>query len=128
MEVRNGDDSIAIYNVDTDGVLEFAGGKSAILGRTDWAGDLTDAELDELHRLVLDELDWFGRDFTSTDEPSDLKYTIRVRGKPGHRKIVITGRNNRIEPVQQLLATAAGRRNKAVLDSLPQPSVENLRP
>ena len=135
MEVRRGEDSIARYGVEADGTLTFAGGKSAILGSApDWTGSLTDAEAAELRELVMKH-DLLEAEFQSSNDPSDLKYTIHVRDRDSGewggglfagRRIRLIGEHPAITPIEALLAKAAARRNDPVIESLPRPSIETI--
>lgn len=122
MEVRRDEDSIAVYEVEPDGTITYAGGRKALLGGIDWTGELTDEEAAQLHELIHAH-DWFGPKVESTNEPAELHYTIKVRSAAGTRTIRVTGANPRIDPVHELLELAAGRRQEPVLDALPRPSL-----
>jgi len=122
LDVRTGDsDSIAIYRVQPDGIIEFAGGRDALLGSTTWTGTLTDEEIDTLVTLLRDH-QWYTQPFESTGQPDDLHQSGVVRGPTGFRRFEVTGEHPRIAPVRTLLERAAGRRNERVLDALPKPS------
>lgn len=132
MEVRKQENSIARYVVQPDGTLTFAGGKSALFGnKADWTGSLTDEEAAQI-RVIIKNNNLFQADLTSTNEPPDLQYTLQLSGGPGSfltggsRTIKLIGSHPAIDPLAEILFLAAARRNEAVLNKLPQPSIETI--
>lgn len=118
---RDGAQSIAIYRMNRDGTISYAGGKDALIGSTTWTGELTDKQIDTLVSL-LHELQWYTRPFESTGEPPELEQSGFVRGPDGFRKFHVVGEHPRITPMREALEQAAARRLDPVLDQLPRPS------
>ena len=127
--VRADQDSFARYRVEPDGTLSYGGGIDAALGKFTWTGSLTESELEQFKVLLQQNRQYRNRP-EAPDRPMDtVEYTIRLNitrdaGRPssGTRVYTVTGTCETLEPLHQLLQSAAMRRNADILNRLPQPS------
>jgi hypothetical protein len=116
--------SYALYRVETDGTLRFAGGLDAQQGRFTWDGPLTAEEREQLLEL-LRRHGWFATEPPSTGEPPGTTYRVRIdrRSQPSiRRRWRIRGETPAVTEVADLLEQASRRRNEEFLRALPQPS------
>jgi hypothetical protein len=121
--VSRGENAFALYRVSPDAMLSFAGGYDAVNRHYTWTGQLTETEREELLALIRIH-EWFTTPFVSTSRPPQWRYRIDLR-RPGEgRRFTVEGRHPRIEPVRELLATAATRRNEEFMRSLPKPGLQ----
>ncbi len=120
MFIENPGDSYAVYRVDEDGVLSFAGGVDAHDRKYTWSGPMTSEEIDRLHAL-LDEHRWFESGPKSSGTPPGRRYEIEL-SKPGVvRDFAVLGDGPSISPIFDLLETAARRRHEQFMQTLPKP-------
>jgi hypothetical protein len=121
--VRRDENAFSLYRVRPDGTLSFAGGYDAVNRDYTWSGQLTETEREQLLGLVrLHE--WFDTPFVSSGRPPQWRYRINIRRPGGGRRFTVDGQHARIEPVRELLATAAARRNEQFMRSLPTPGLQ----
>jgi hypothetical protein len=121
--VRRGENAFALYRVSPDGMLSFAGGYDAVNREYTWTGPLTATEREELRALIRVH-EWFATPFVSTSRPPQWGYRIDIQ-RPGEgRRFAVEGQHPRIEPVRELLETAAARRNEEFMRSLPKPGLQ----
>jgi hypothetical protein len=121
--VHRDENAFALYHVRPDGMLSFAGGYDAVNRDFSWSGQLTETEREQLLELIRG-LEWFETPFVSSGTPPQWRYRIDIRRPREGRRFTVDGRHPRIEPVRELLATAAARRNEQFMRSLPEPGLQ----
>ncbi len=118
--VDRGDRSYALYLMETDGMLHFAGGLDAYDREFTWAGPLTDEEVQQV-LAFLDEHDLWHTDPVSTNEPPENKYSVKLRKPGARRSFVIVGDGPDISPLYDLIETASRRKHEEFMQMMPEP-------
>jgi len=120
MYVRDASLAEAYYEVSSKGEFGFGGGLDARFTRASWTTPLTETDLNELNALI-EQNNWIGGDFKSTNEPKSFIYRIDVRNPAGHRRHDLKGDHPNVAPVRDWLHTISLRRLEPDLQKLPEP-------
>jgi len=123
-ERRNEPVGVAVWTVETDGTIRYAGGRDVVLGRTTWTGTL-DAEdirrLDEAVALIAEAPDGDGEgDAGEGGQEPGVRTVLNLRTPDGRRRIVAEGDPVALAPLLQVLRDRARVRLDPVLDRLPR--------
>lgn len=123
MSVRDETNSERLYKIDRSRTISFGGGFQARLGTTTWTGELTPEDRAAI-ASVINQQGWFTSRIESTNDPKNRVYRIDLIGPPGHERIKVVGRNDRVEPVEQVLERICLRRLDGDLQRLPEPGLQ----
>lgn len=114
---------LAIWTLETDGILRFAGGRDAILGRESWRGPVSEEDLARL-RAVAEGL--LRVSATEPAEPAEAASTVRtrldLRTPEGRRRLRRAGDPSDLEPLLRILQELSAARLDPVLQRLPRPT------
>jgi len=112
--------AIALYIIEPDGALRFAGGRQALTDQTTWTGELTDEQARQL-RSHLQQRNWFQTPPKSTKKDESYRTIIALRRINAQRKFTVYGENQAVQPILDVLEQAARRRHEPYLQRLPKP-------
>lgn len=127
LEYHDGTGVDEYYALGRDGVFGFGGGMDARFERTSWTTTLEVVEMNSLRDAIMRER-WLEDELRSTNQPRETRYTISVKCDGRSVSARVRGRNERIEPVRDVLKDIANRRLQEDLDRQPRPSAETGLP
>ncbi len=114
---------LAIWTLQSDGVLRFAGGRDAILGRESWRGTVSEEDLARL-RAVAAELVAAspGEPAGPSDAASTVRTRLDLRTSEGRRRLRQAGDPADLQPMLGILRELSAARLDPVLQRLPRPT------
>ncbi len=113
---------IAVWTVEPDGTIRYAGGRDALAGRDTWTGRLEPAAESRLRELVAALPSRLAAADARPDRESRVRTDLRVRGPGGPRRLRAGGDPPELAAILALLREASADRLEWALRRLPRPT------
>lgn len=123
LTMRDDSNAAALYRVNQDGEISFAGGTDAYTEKISWTGELSDDEIARL-REVLTDNGYFESGPRSSATDADRRYEVELRWPDGDLSYSVNGRGLRIAALEDYLIAVSSKRFDDVMQALPQADVE----
>jgi|RhiMethySRZTD1v2_1073278.scaffolds.fasta_scaffold01393_20 hypothetical protein len=121
LDLRDASGAEEYYTVDRDGLLGFGGGLDARFERVSYEAMLTADDMQALQRLI-DEQELLDSPLTSSNQPKDVRYSVKIRTREDSINKNLKGENARLEAMRAQLKQFANRRLTPELERQPRPS------
>ncbi len=117
---------LAVWTLETDGILRFSGGRDAVLGQETWRGPLSAGDLDRLRSLAADLVAATpasdAGDPGDPGDPAAVRTRLELRTAAGRVRIRRDGDPPVLEAMLQILRDASAARLQPTLERLPRPT------
>ncbi len=121
LDMRDASGAEEYYTVDRDGLLGFGGGLDARFERVSYEAMLSADDMQAL-QLLIDEQGLLSSTLTSSNQPKDVRYSVKVRTREDSLNKNLKGENARLEALRAQLKQFANRRLMPELERQPKPS------
>lgn len=123
-ERRQAPVGLAIWTVETDGTIRYAGGRDAVLGRDTWTDTLGEPEISAFVTLLTDLPATLETDepLGEPAEPARIRTHVVIGGPDGRRRWSAAGDPSALGPLLAWLQSVSRPRLDPVLERLPRPT------
>ncbi len=114
---------MAVWTLQSDGILRYAGGRDAVLGRETWRGPLSESDLERLRSLASDLVSAPPEpDATAPGDASGVRPRLDRHPAAGRVRIRRAGDPPALEPMLRILREVSSARLVPALERLPRPT------